>query len=107
VLDALRAGDQPDPEQLAAAVRLSLSVLARTTPGRSVEVRVPPYGAIQCGQGPRHTRGQPPNTVETDPVSWVRLASGDLDWAEAHAKGLLHASGIRSDLSAYLPLVRL
>ena len=67
---------------------------------------MPPYGAIQCGSGPRHTRGQPPNTVETDPVSWVRLAAGDLEWGQALQAGLLHASGIRSDLSAHLPLVR-
>ncbi|HEX6075902.1 MAG TPA: sterol carrier family protein [Micromonosporaceae bacterium] len=88
------------------AVRMSLLVLSRTVPGRAVEVRVPPYGAAQCGAGPRHTRGQPPNVVETDPVTWVRLASGRLSWSDAAGSGALHASGIRSDLSPHLPLVR-
>jgi hypothetical protein len=88
------------------AVRMSLAVLSQTVPGRAVEVRVPPYGAAQCGSGPRHTRGQPPNVVETDPLTWVRLASGDLAWSEAAGSGVLQASGIRSDLSSHLPLIR-
>lgn len=106
VLAAARDDQPPPPEDLANAVRMSLSVLARVAPGKAVEVRVPPYGAIQCGQGPRHTRGQPPNTVEADPVTWVRLAAGDMSWAEAVESGRLHASGIRADLSAHVPLVR-
>ncbi|MQA27536.1 MAG: hypothetical protein GEU94_19200 [Micromonosporaceae bacterium] len=106
VLDAVREDQSPPPEELASAVRMSLSVLARIAPGKAVEVRIPPYGAIQCGQGPRHTRGQPPNTVETDPVTWVRLAAGDLLWADAVESGLLHASGIRADLSAHIPVIR-
>jgi hypothetical protein len=69
-----------------------------------VEVRVPPYGAVQCVAGPRHTRGTPANVVETDPVTWVELASGRLAWADALAQGRVHASGSRTDLSPYLPL---
>jgi putative sterol carrier protein len=67
---------------------------------------VPPYGAVQCVEGPRHTRGTPPNVVETDPVTWVRLAAGKLRWAEAVAAGSVRASGVRADLSGYLPVMR-
>jgi hypothetical protein len=81
-----------------------LEELAARAPGRSVEVRVPPYGAVQAVEGPRHTRGTPPNVVETDPATWVALAVGTLTWAEAAATGRLHASGERADLSPYLPL---
>jgi hypothetical protein len=70
-----------------------------------VEVRVPPYGAIQCVQGPRHTRGTPPNVVETDPLTWVRLATGRVAWAEAVRSGRVIASGIRTDISDLLPIV--
>lgn len=73
-------------------------------PGRSVEVRVPPYGAVQCVAGPRHTRGTPPSVVETDPVTWVSIATGRLSWAEAAGQGRLRLSGLRTDLSAHLPL---
>jgi hypothetical protein len=99
--------DTEAPAALRDAVRLSLAVLARTVPGKAVEVRVPPYGAVQCGQGPRHTRGQPPNVVETDPLTWVRLAAGELGWHDAVHSGALKVSGIRSDLSRHLPLVNL
>lgn len=87
------------------ATRQFLKELARRAPGRSVEVRVPPYGAIQCVEGPRHTRGTPPNVVETDPVTWLALARGELSWDAAVAAGRVRASGIRSDLSPYLPLI--
>lgn len=107
VLEAYDSGAEVPVGPLRDAVRMSLIVLSQTIPGRAIEVRVPPYGAVQCGAGPRHTRGQPPNVVETDPVTWVRLASGDLTWAEAVGSGVLHASGIRSDLSPHLPLIRL
>lgn len=82
-----------------------LSVLSQRVPGRSVEVRVPPYGAVQCVAGPRHTRGTPPNVIETDPLTWLRLATGRLEWAEAVAAGFIRASGIRADLTEYLPIV--
>lgn len=87
------------------AVRFLLEELAERAPGRSVEVRVPPHGAVQCVAGPRHTRGTPANVVEIDPMTWVALATGATDWATAVAEGLVHASGERADLSPFLPLV--
>jgi hypothetical protein len=70
-----------------------------------LEVRIPPVAAVQCLPGPVHTRGTPANVVETDPVTWVRLATGRLSWADAVASAAVHASGPRADLAAYLPLV--
>jgi hypothetical protein len=101
-------GDGPDPAraELAAAVRLSLRALAADAPGRTVEVRVPPFAAVQCVDGPRHTRGTPPNVIETDPRTWLELATGRLDWTTAVADGRVSASGTRADLSQWLPLVR-
>ena len=87
------------------AVRFLLEELAAQAPGRSVEVRVPPYAAVQCVEGPRHTRGTPPNVVETDPMTWIALATGGEPWETAMAEGRVHASGERADLSAYLPIV--
>jgi hypothetical protein len=69
-----------------------------------VEVRVPPYGVVQCVEGPRHTRGTPPNVVETDAATWVAVATGRLGWEQAVGSGAVSASGERSDLSGYLPL---
>jgi hypothetical protein len=89
------------------AVRALLRTLRERSPGRSVEVRVPPFGAIQCIEGPRHTRGTPPNVVEVDPVTWILLSVGRVDWAGAVADGRVRASGIRADLSAQLPLINL
>ena len=86
------------------AVRFSLEELAEVAEGSSVEVRVPPDGAVQAVAGPRHTRGTPPNVVETDPATWLRLVSGALSWADAVADGAVSASGERADLSAHLPL---
>ncbi len=100
-----RAGREPASAALRAAVRYTLGLLADRAPGRTVEVRVPPFAAIQCIPGPRHTRGTPPNVVETDPVTWLSLATGELDWAAALAAGRLVASGQRSDISSYLPVV--
>jgi hypothetical protein len=90
------------PLDVATAVRYLLEELAERAPGRSVEVRVPPYAVVQCVQGPRHTRGTPPNVVETDAVTWLELATGRLTWAGA--RGRVSASGERSDLSPHLPL---
>ncbi|HEX6936363.1 MAG TPA: sterol carrier family protein [Actinomycetes bacterium] len=87
------------------AVRFLLEELVAKAPGRSVEVRVPPYAAVQCVEGPRHTRGTPPNVVETDPMTWVSLATGGTSWEAALAEGLVRASGERADLSAFLPVV--
>jgi hypothetical protein len=97
----------PDRPALAKAVRLSLRTLAQVAPGRSVEVRVPPFAAVQCIEGPRHTRGTPPNVVETDPRTWLELATGSLKWTDALADGRIAASGNRADLSGLLPLLRL
>ena len=81
-----------------------LAVLAQRAPGKSVEVRVPPYAAVQCIEGVRHTRGTPPAVVETDPETWLDLATGRLAWLAAVDSGRVRASGERTDLSAYLPL---
>jgi hypothetical protein len=100
----LAAAGQPDPAEVPAAVRATLGWLAQTHPGRSVEIRVPPLGAVQAVEGPRHTRGTPPNVVETDPSTWLGLVSGRVGWADAVADGRVRASGTRADLSALLPL---
>lgn len=94
-----------DRQALAITVRVLADALAAGVPGHSVELRVPPFVAVQCVPGPRHTRGTPPSVVQTDPITWTRLAAGRLSWAEALAGGSLAASGERSDLTAYLPLV--
>ncbi len=94
-----------DRQAAGAAVRLLTGVLAERAPGRSVEVRVPPYAAVQCVEGPRHTRGTPPNVVEADPVTWLELATGRLSWADAVATGAVRASGERADVSALLPVL--
>lgn len=98
-------GPEGTPRQdVATAVRYTLEELSQRAPGRSVEVRVPPYGAVQCVEGPRHTRGTPPNVVETDPATWLSLATGRLSWQEARGSGAVRASGGRADLSAHVPL---
>lgn len=100
LLARLDAGDA-DRAAVKAAVKHLLALLAERAPGRSVEVRVPPYAAVQCVEGARHTRGTPPAVVEMDAETWVALARGRLAWGEARVS----ASGERSDLSPYLPLV--
>jgi len=92
-------------EALAVACRLLADVLATQAPGHTVELRVPPYAAVQCVSGPRHTRGTPPNVVETDPRTWLRLATGRTTFAAAARSGAVTASGERSDLSPYLPVL--
>jgi hypothetical protein len=101
---ALDRGEDLPQAALRAAARYLLQLLEAAAPGRSVEMRVPPVAAVQCVAGPRHTRGTPPNVIETDPVTWFRLATGRLGWAEAVQSGALRASGARADVSAYLPL---
>jgi hypothetical protein len=88
----------------ATAVRWSLEELAARAPGHTVEVRVPPYGVTQCIEGPRHTRGTPPNVVETDATTWLCLVTGAVTWAEARAGAAVSASGERADLGGLLPL---
>ena len=105
-LHAMDAGQAPGPDDLRTAARYLLQLLAAHHPGRVLEVRIPPVAAVQCLPGPVHTRGTPPNVVETDPATWLALATGRLDWAAAVAAGRVRASGPRSDLSAYLPLAR-
>lgn len=89
---------------VATAVRYTLEELAARHPGRSVEVRVPPHGAVQCIEGPAHKRGTPPNVAETDAATWIGLVTGAEAWADAAATGRIRASGLRADLSRYLPM---
>lgn len=106
--DWLRDESGPAPERavLGAAVRGTARTLAGSAPGHSVEVRVPPFVAVQCIAGPRHTRGTPPNVVETDPRTWLLLATGLLDFDEALESGALSASGSRArEIAAWLPIV--
>jgi Bacterial SCP ortholog len=97
-------GERPARAVVGAAVKTSARWLAQQVPGRSVELRVPPHVAVQCIEGPRHTRGTPPNVVETDAATWLRLTTGQLAWADAVAQGKVVASGNRADLSPHLPL---
>ncbi|MHB8342604.1 MAG: sterol carrier family protein [Mycobacteriales bacterium] len=90
--------------EVRAAVRAALAELAARHPGRAVEVRVPPYGVVACLSGPRHTRGTPPNVVETDPETFLGLAAGWIRYADAVADGRVRASGVRADLTDVLPL---
>ncbi|MFP7761519.1 sterol carrier family protein [Marisediminicola sp. LYQ85] len=104
---AVRRSLEPgaDDDTTAVAVRYLLQVLAENAPGNTVEVRVPPYGAVQCIEGPTHTRGTPPNVVETEATTFLALATGSLDWPAAVGAGRVSASGSRADLSAQLPIV--
>ena len=99
--------EQPPRAVVGRAVKTTARWLAQQVPGRSVELRVPPHVAVQCVEGPRHTRGTPPNVIETDPATWLRLATGAQSWAEAVDAGKVSASGNRADLSAHLPLAAL
>ena len=92
-----------DPEILK-SVKETLTRLVELNPGRAIEVRVPPYSAVQCGQGPTHTRGTPPNVIEMDADTWLALATGATDWASAMQTGKISDSGARADLSEFLPL---
>ncbi|MEU6374045.1 sterol carrier family protein [Streptomyces sp. NPDC046909] len=94
-----------DRQALAACTRLLADALAAKAPGGSTEVRIPPYAVVQCVEGPRHTRGTPPNVVETDPLTWIRLATGRVRWADAIADAKVSASGERADLGGLLPLM--
>jgi hypothetical protein len=110
VAEWLRDDTRPAPERadLAAAVRLTARTLAALAPGASVEVRVPPFVAVQCIAGPRHTRGTPSNVVETDPRTWLLLATGLLAIPEAVSTGALQLSGSRAgDIASWLPIVNL
>ena len=105
-VDAIAADgfDDASRETRATAVRYLLQVLADRAVGNSVEVRVPPFGAVQCIEGPGHTRGTPPNVVEMDARTWLDLATGVLSWRDGIAAARIHASGQRADLTGYVPL---
>ncbi|UED84974.1 sterol carrier family protein [Streptomyces profundus] len=106
--DLARAGVavRLDRQALAITVRVLADALAAKAPGASTELRVPPFVAVQCVAGPRHTRGTPPNVVEGDPITWLRLATGRIGWSEAMAGGRLRASGGRAEaLAAELPVL--
>jgi hypothetical protein len=106
VLEWLDGGAAPERTVLRTAVKESLAALAAAAPGRSVEVRVPPFAAVQCISGPRHGRGTPPNVVETDARTWLALVTGRLSWDSAAQSGLLSASGTRSgEVAMLLPLI--
>ncbi len=94
-----------DRQALASVVRLLADAFAERAPGNAVELRVPPFVAVQCVEGPRHTRGTPPNVVEMGPVTWLRLACGRVGWAAALEEAAVSASGDRADLSGYLPVL--
>ena len=107
ITDWLRDESHPPPDRgaLATAVRLTARTLAEVAPGASVEVRVPPFAAVQCISGPRHTRGTPPNVVETDPRTWLLLATGLLPLEAAKATAALTLSGSRAgEIGHWLPL---
>jgi len=94
-----------DRQTRGTAVRFTLEELAARAPGHTVEVRVPPFGVTQCVEGPRHTRGTPPNVVETDADTWLSLVTGASTWADAVREGTVRASGQRAVLSDLLPLL--
>jgi uncharacterized protein (TIGR03083 family) len=100
----LRAPITLDGDALALTTRELVAIAAAQAPGRTVELRVPPFAAAQLVAGPRHTRGTPPNTVETDALTWLRLATGRVSWSDEVQAGRVRASGHRSDLSGCLPL---
>ncbi|MCW2600459.1 MAG: hypothetical protein JWM02_2288 [Frankiales bacterium] len=105
VVHGLDVGIAPAAQALRIVVQELARALADRCPGRSVEVRIPPYAAVQCLEGPRHTRGTPPNVVEAEPVAWVRLCTGRERWDALIGAGRITASGERADLSPYLPLL--
>ena len=96
-----------DRNTVAMAVRYLLQLLAESAPGNTVEVRVPPFGATQAIEGPRHTRGTPPNVIEMDAATWLALATGGEQWAAAVARGVVAASGSRADLAGHLPILQM
>jgi hypothetical protein len=100
------AEDGPDRADLRLLTKHFLAILEERAPGHSVEVRVPPYAAVQVVPGVRHTRGTPPAVIETDALTWIALATGSITWPEAESGGRVRASGERADLTPYLPLGR-
>ena len=105
VVHGLDAGIAPNRQALKLVVKELAQAFAARHPGRSVELRIPPFAAVQCVEGPKHTRGTPPNVVECDPVAFLRVATGRESWADVTRDGRIRASGERSDLSGLLPLL--
>lgn len=103
---AAAAAGSTERTELATAVRYLLEELAELAPGKTVEVRVPPFGAVQCIGGLTHTRGTPPNVIETDAETWIGLATGSLAWDDQVASGRVLASGSRANLEGLLPIMR-
>lgn len=96
---------EPPRPALADAVRRTVRTIAHDAPGHSVELRVPPFVAVQCIEGPRHTRGTPPNVVETDALTWLRLATGEFSWDDALSSGAVSVSGARApEIAKWLPI---
>jgi hypothetical protein len=87
------------------AVKYCLQVLHEKAPGNSVEVRIPPYAAVQVISGISHKRGTPPAVIEMGARIWIDLAIGKIDWITTKTSGAISASGERADLSAFLPLI--
>ena len=88
-----------DPE-IMSQVKTILAKISKIAPGHAVELRIPPYSAIQCVEGPKHTRGTPPNVVEMSADVLFDIVGGKINWPDAISDGLISASGERSDLSA-------
>lgn len=104
VAAAIAGAEEPPRADLRLLTKHYLALLEAIAPGKSVEVRVPPYAAVQVVEGVRHTRGTPPAVIETDAATWIALATGELAWADAVESGTVRASGERTDLAPYLPL---
>lgn len=105
ILDALDRGEDVPRDRQREAVKATLALLTSQAPGRSVEVRIPPFAAVQAVEGATHRRGTPPAVVEMDGATWLALAAGRLTWEQVVADGRVRASGARSDLSGFLPLI--
>ena len=87
------------------AVKYCLQLLHEKAPGNSVEVRIPPYAAVQVLPGISHKRGTPPAVIEMSARIWIDLAVGKIDWITTKTSGAISASGERADLSTLLPLI--
>ncbi|WIM67313.1 sterol carrier family protein [Corynebacterium breve] len=98
--------ERPARGLLANAVRRTVRAVEAELPGHTVELRVPPFVAIQCVEGPRHTRGTPPNVVEMDPQTWLRVATGQVSFEDALHAGKIDASGSRAaEITQALPVI--
>lgn len=98
---------RPSRAAVAEACRLSVALLGEDAPGHSVEVRVPPFAAVQCVAGSVHRRGTPPNVVQCAPRAWLRLATGVDTLADAEAAGAEVSGAHAADVAHWLPVVDL